>query len=301
MKGVIHMNPILLTLGENIDKVFYNFDLWVFHFFGSMQNTFLTYVAKFFTSFGDEAFVIPVVLVGIVLCLFKKTRKYGITLVFAIVIGTLVTNIIVKPMALRIRPYNTLQDNLDYWAWYVGAGSLSESDYSFPSGHTTGVTEIATALFLCFNKDKKKIAYLFPVIALYTAGSRVYLMVHYASDVLAGLVVGICAGILGYLLMKLAMIILDKIKLNDKIDAAKLFTKLTEKTNNKLAPAVICIVILAIFLNAFIPSLSEGGEQVCAYEGEYNCKNAARVDDEKYPPIDGKEYCKIHWKQLNGE
>ena len=41
------MYPILLTLGENIDKVFSSFDLWVFHFFGSMQCTFLTYVAKF--------------------------------------------------------------------------------------------------------------------------------------------------------------------------------------------------------------------------------------------------------------
>lgn len=48
------MYPILLTLGENIDKVFSSFDLWVFHFFGSMQCTFLTYVAKFFTTFGDE-------------------------------------------------------------------------------------------------------------------------------------------------------------------------------------------------------------------------------------------------------
>ena len=57
------MYPILLTLGENIDKVFSSFDLWVFHFFGSMQCTFLTYVAKFFTTFGDEGFIIPLVVV----------------------------------------------------------------------------------------------------------------------------------------------------------------------------------------------------------------------------------------------
>ena len=132
------MYPILLTLGENIDKVFSSFDLWVFHFFGSMQCTFLTYVAKFFTTFGDEGFIIPLVVVGAVLCLFKRTRKFGLSLIFAVVIGTLVTNIVVKPMALRVRPYNTLQGNADYWKWYIGAGALSESDYSFPSGHTTG-------------------------------------------------------------------------------------------------------------------------------------------------------------------
>lgn len=295
------MNPILLTLGENIDKVFYNFDLWVFHFFGSIQNNFLTYVAKFFTTFGDEAFVIPVVIVGIVLCFFKKTRKYGITLVLAIIIGTLITNVVVKPMALRIRPYNTLQENADYWKWYVGAGALSEGDYSFPSGHTTGATEIAVSLFLCFRKDKKKMAYIFPVLALCTAGSRVYLMVHYASDVLAGLIVGTVAGLLGYLIMNLIMSIPDKHNIDEKFDAARIFKKLTDKTNGKLAPAVICLAVAAIFLYAFIPSLSEGGEQVCAYTGEYDCNNAAKVDDKDYPPIDGKEYCKIHWKQLMNE
>ena len=296
------MYPILLTLGENIDKVFSSFDLWVFHFFGSMQCTFLTYVAKFFTTFGDEGFIIPLVVLGIVLCFFKKTRKFGFSIIIAVVIGTLVTNIVVKPMALRIRPYNTLQGNSDYWNWYIGAGALSESDCSFPSGHTTGAFEVATALFLCFKSEKKKIAYIFPAIAICTMGSRVYLMVHYASDVLAGLVVGIVAGILGYLIAKfIVKFIFEKTKL-DNIDAAKLFKKLTEKTNGKLAPVAIILAVVCIFLYAFIPSLTEGGDKAvrCAYNEEYDCYNEARVDDKDYPAIDGKNYCKIHWKQLNG-
>ena len=295
------MYPILLTLGENIDKVFSSFDLWVFHFFGSMQCTFLTYVAKFFTTFGDEGFIIPLVVLGIVLCFFKKTRKFGFSIIIAVVIGTLVTNIVVKPMALRIRPYNTLQGNSDYWNWYIGAGALSESDYSFPSGHTTGAFEVATALFLCFKSEKKKIAYIFPAIAICTMGSRVYLMVHYASDVLAGLVVVIVAGILGYLIAKfIVKFIFEKTKL-DNIDAAKLFKKLTEKTNGKLAPVAIILAVVCIFLYAFIPSLTEGGDKAvrCAYNEEYDCYNEARVDDKDYPAIDGKNYCKIHWKQLN--
>ena len=295
------MYPILLTLGENIDKVFSSFDLWVFHFFGSMQCTFLTYVAKFFTTFGDEGFIIPLVVLGIVLCFFKKTRKFGFSIIIAVVIGTLVTNIVVKPMALRIRPYNTLQGNSDYWNWYIGAGALSESDYSFPSGHTTGAFEVATALFLCFKSEKKKIAYIFPAIAICTMGSRVYLMVHYASDVLAGLVVGIVAGILGYLIAKfIVKFIFEKTKL-DNIDAAKLFKKLTEKTNGKLAPVAIILAVVCIFLYAFIPSLTEGGDKAvrCAYNEEYDCYNEARVDDKDDPAIDGKNYCKIHWKQLN--
>lgn len=309
------MNPIiLLSMGDSIDKIFYSLDMWIFHFFGSMQNTVLTYVAKFFTSFGDEAFVIPMVIVGIVMCFFKKTRKFGFALMFAIIVGTLVTNIVLKPMALRIRPYNTLQGDAEYWAWYVAAGALSESDYSFPSGHTTAAFEMATALFLCFFNSAKKpldaeggkgskkiIAFIFPVLALCTAGSRIYLMVHYPTDVIAGMIAGICAGVIGYFLMKLVMLVFTKTGLDDKIDVEKLFKKLDEKKRNVIGVAAIIIATCAIFLSSFIPVLSEGGEQTCAYEGEYNCNNAARVDDEKYPAIDGKEYCKIHWKQLMGE
>lgn len=295
------MNPILLTLGESIDKTFYGFDLAVFRFFGEMQNTFLTYVAKFFTTFGDEVFMIPIVVLGIVMCFFKRTRKYGFTIIFAVAVGTIVTNVIAKPVFLRIRPYNTLQGNADFWSWYQGVGMLSESDYSFPSGHTTGATEMALAMFLCFKSDKKKIAYIFPVIAICTAGSRVYLMVHYATDVIGGLIVGTVAAVAGYFLMKLVMLLFTKTGADDKIDAAKLFKKLGEDKRKKLGTAAIIIAVAGIFLYSFIPSLSEGGEQTCAYEGEYSCNNAARVDDEKYPPIDGKEYCKIHWKQLMGE
>ncbi len=296
------MDLILLSLGQSIDKAFYAFDLWVFHFFGSLQSSFMTVVAKFFTTFGDENFVIPIAIIAVVLCFFKKTRKYGFTLLFAIAIGTLVTNILVKPMALRVRPYNTLQGNADYWAWYIGAGALSESDYSFPSGHTTGAFEMAMAMFLCFKSDKKKIAYLFPVIALCTMGSRIYLMVHYASDVLAGLLVGTCAAVIGYFLAKLVVKLFEKTPL-DKIDAGKLFAKIgNEKSRARIATAVICVAVLGIFLNAFIPSFTEGGDAAirCAYNEEYDCYNEARVGEDKYPAIDGKNYCKIHWKQLNG-
>ena len=124
-------------------------------------------------------------------------------------------------------------------------------------------------------------------------GSRVYLMVHYATDVLGGLIVGVVSALIGYALMKLVM----KIKVLEKIDAEKLFKK---GIPNKVGIACITVAVVAIFLYAFIPSLSEGGSDVdrCDYNGEYDCYNAAKVDDPDYPPIDGKNYCKIHWKML---
>ena len=135
------MDFILLTVGDTIDKAFYGFDIAIFKFFAAIECSFLTGLAKFFTTFGDENFMIPMVIVGIVLMLFKKTRKYGFAIVFSIIVGTLLTNVIFKPMFLRIRPYNTLQGVDFYQAAYFAVGGLSESDYSFPSGHTTGAFE----------------------------------------------------------------------------------------------------------------------------------------------------------------
>ena len=47
--------------------------------------------------------------------------------------------------------------------------------------------------------------------------------------------------------------------------------------------------------------MTESDEIKCAYSDEYDCNNKARIGEEKYPAIDGKNYCKIHWKQLTAE
>lgn len=287
------------TLGDQLNEIFYGFDMSIFRIFGSIHSDFLTIIAKAFTAMGSEKYIALLAVMGLVMCFFKRTRKVGFSLVFAVMIGTLITNIIIKPAVLRIRPYNTLQNQLQYWAWYLDVGGLSESDYSFPSGHTTGAFEIATALFLChFKAGKKGVAFIFPVCALLTAMSRIYLMIHYPSDVVAGIVIGIFSGIVGYLLASLLAKSIQKRKIDDIVDLGRLF-------KNGIKPWAAAIVIavawVLIFAFAFLSQLKEGGADTirCAYDREYDCQNEAQVDDDKYPPINGEYYCKIHWKQLN--
>lgn len=287
------------SIGDQLNAAFYGLDMAVFHFFGSMQNGFFTALAKIFTALGSTKYIALIAVMGLVMCFFKRTRKVGFALVFAVIIGTLITNIIVKPAVLRIRPYNTLQGNAQYWAWYLGAGQLCESDYSFPSGHTTGAFEIATVLFLChFTEKKKGVAWIFPVVALLTAASRVYLMVHYVTDVMAGMIVGIIAGILGYLISRALTKFVQKRRIDDIVNLERLFKN---GISRGLATVIIAVAWLLIFAFSYLTSINDGGPETlrCAYNREYDCQNEAQENSKKYPAINGEYYCKIHWKQLN--
>ncbi len=204
-----------------LDTFFAEFDFSIFEFFGKIHAEWLTPIVSAFTHLGDTEFILPMAVLGLVLCLFKKTRRVGMTLFLAVIVGTLITNVLCKPFILRPRPFQSLADNDLYLKWYTETGAHEESLYrSFPSGHTTGAFEIATALFLTVKN--KKISWIFPVYAVLIGCSRLYLMVHYPTDVLGGMICGIAAGVIAFFAVKAILKYVEKTKFNDFDLAQKL-------------------------------------------------------------------------------
>ena len=124
------------------------------------------------------------------MALFKRTRKIGGTVILSIAIGFVISNLLLKNIIQRARPF---QANSEFELWWAGANGHYESGYSFPSGHVTAAMAFAIAVFMA--TDKK---YNWPVLflPLLMASSRIYLMVHYFSDC-----VGVVSGIIAYFVL----------------------------------------------------------------------------------------------------
>lgn len=125
-------------------------------------------------------------LLGLALFAFRKTRKTGACVLGAVVLGAVATNFILKDLVGRARPFMN-SASAQYRDWWAFVGSPAEDGFSFPSGHATAAMAAMTVLFA---KGNKKTSWLWFSAALLMGISRCYLMVHYPSDVLGGLLAG---------------------------------------------------------------------------------------------------------------
>lgn len=149
----------------------------------------LTPIMQAVTFLGDGGWFW--IFLAIVLLFPKKTRKAGIAAGIALLLSLLVNNIWLKPMIDRVRPYEVIE----------GLTILIDPphDASFPSGHTGASFAAAVAMYPFLRKPLHVVLIL---LAAFIAFTRLYLGVHYPTDVLGGMVIGITLGVLAAYVVK---------------------------------------------------------------------------------------------------
>lgn len=168
-------------------------ELQILHWFESLHNPILNPIMYAITKLGDKGILWILIAVALLfLPQMKKYRKVGLTVAIALILSLIMCNGIMKNLWQRVRPFHadTTFENL-----YGIFGTIK--DWSFPSGHTSASFAAALAILMW----SKKHGIWAIVVAALIALSRLYLTVHYPSDVLASLILGSLYGVLSYALV----------------------------------------------------------------------------------------------------
>ena len=163
-----------------------NIELIIIQFIYTLQTPTLNRIMILFTKLGDHGTIW--IIITLLLLLNKKTRKIGWIAVFSLIICSLIVNVGLKPLLQRQRPYNFLPD--------IRLLIEIPKDYSFPSGHTAA----SFTMIYVFYKNFKKYFWIVLTVGCLIAFSRLYLSVHFVSDVLIGGIIGLFSGFLGQIL-----------------------------------------------------------------------------------------------------
>ena len=143
-----------------------------------LRTDMLTSFMKIVTFLGNGGWFW--ILCAVVLLAIPKTRKTGYAAVFSLIFGAIVTNLLLKNIVARPRPFAEIEALIPLIA--------KPTDFSFPSGHTTASFAVALVMFRML---PKKIGIPAVVLAALVAFSRLYLGVHYPTDVLVGFLVAL--------------------------------------------------------------------------------------------------------------
>ena len=141
---------------------------------------------KIYTQLGNTGMLF--IVLGLLMLAWKPTRKAGFSALCAMLIGLVVVNFTIKPLVSRPRPWLVIENFVNL---------VPEKDpNSFPSGHTNA--GFAFALGVCMTEDSKRWMKVTAVCMAAVMGlSRLYVGVHFPSDVLAGAVIGSLCGLAG--------------------------------------------------------------------------------------------------------
>jgi membrane protein DedA with SNARE-associated domain/membrane-associated phospholipid phosphatase len=156
-------------------------DIWLNGKMVSLWNPLLNKVMIFISYCGSAPFLITLSAILFAVLIYKRRRYLSLLVASALAAG-LVSELIIKSVVLRARPNNSM---------------VHISGYSFPSAHTTMATIFFSLLMYSFKDDIKnkllKILFIAATVALFIliGFSRVYLNVHWLSDVIAGFALGL--------------------------------------------------------------------------------------------------------------
>ena len=146
-----------------------------------LRTDWLTAVMQFITSLGNAGLIW--IVLAVVLLFRRKTRPCGIAMLLALLLGLLIGNVWMKNFFARPRPFETFAE--------LTPLIPPPQDYSFPSGHTLSSFAAATVIF-CYFRPGGAAALLGAALIGF---SRLYLCVHYPTDVLTGMLLGIVIGV----------------------------------------------------------------------------------------------------------
>lgn len=157
----------------------------------NLRNSFMDFVMPLFSNLQDGGLIW--ISIAVVMLFFKRTRYCGIAVLLAMGIDTLITEYGIKNIVCRVRPCNLVDD--------VNMLVEKPNSYSFPSNHSASAFAGAVAVMLTIKKKAWTIpAFVFSGIISF---SRMYVFVHFPSDVFAGILLGSAVAVLVCFLMKI--------------------------------------------------------------------------------------------------
>lgn len=151
--------------------------------FEKIYNPVFDTIAIIMAKLGNGGMIF--IAIGVLFLFFKKTRTMGITILLSLIVSVIFGNMLLKPLINRTRPYEA-----------IGRSIIVNplKDGSFPSGHTYAAFATAFSIY----KYDKKLGAPFFAFAILMAFTRLYLFVHYPTDVIGGIVLGFICSAIGY-------------------------------------------------------------------------------------------------------
>lgn len=165
-------------------------DLNILRFLQKLRFPLLDLLMTFVTTIGNGGIIWIVISLVLLIQNDKKKKRMAFTIILSLIISSVIGLLILKPIIARPRPFLTANFNDLLIKAPIG--------YSFPSGHTSSSFAAGTAIY----KHNKKFGHLAFVLATLIAISRMYHFVHYPTDIIGGVLLGLASGLVSYKITK---------------------------------------------------------------------------------------------------